>query len=371
MWLQGEYTSSPLFKPGQHPFWQAKQWPSDAVLDKQGRALLHERQRKGGMLPFTALPTYRRRWIYDDQLIAHIQVMFGTNLVAGASVDAGCQARSAHNVHCGSRMYRNGRHAVNCSYTAAMHVRHETTRKFVCNILQRHTDFSFETHEKVRYSERRGQAYRGDIEIYLPGGQRPVLMDVTMIDPAVQTHPCVGLSARDYQRYHAEAVDNATEGTCGRQSPCGEGIRYAPAQGPAAVSARLAEYNKRKKYGLDTANIRHDSRRRPTPRGMEFVPFAAQLTGSLGPSAEKWLTRCAQAAAQRGPHVPRRERERLQALLLQQWHEEWIFGLPELHRRLLAVYHRRCRDTFTSNRLYRSFPTDSGPAATGSSHPSS
>ena len=133
----------------------------------------------------------------------------------------------------------------------------------------------------------------------------------------------------------------------------------------------IAEHKKRDKYQDDASNIRHDSRRRPTPRGMEFVPFAAQLTGSLGPSAEKWLTSCAQAAAQRGPHVPRRERERLQALLLQQWHEEWIFGLPELHRRLLTVYHRRCRDTFTASSLFRSIPTHPGPAANGSSHPSS
>jgi len=377
LWLQGEYSTSPLSKPGRL-FWQATQWPTEAMLDKPGRAILHDRQRKGGMLAFTALPTYRHRWIYDDQLIAHIQVMFGATLVTGVSVSDGCQAQSNRGVHCGHNMYRNGRHALNCTNTAVLHVRHETTRNFVCNIMQKHTDLSVEIREKRRFSERRGHDFSPDAEVYPPGhsGKRPVALDFTMIDPAVQTHACVGLSVNDYQRLHAANVIDSTvssNGTCSRRTPCGEGCHSMPAQGPAAVSARLAEHTKREKYGQDTYNIRRDARGRPTPRGMDFVPFAAQLTGSFGPSAEKWLAKCAEAAARRGPPVPHRERKRLQALLLKQWHEEWIFGLPELHRRLLVVYHRRCRDTFTSSRLYRSIqvPTTSGAAATGSTHPSS
>ena len=66
-----------------------------------------------------------------------------------------------------------------------LHIRHETLRKFVCDILRRDTDLVFEVHETLRHSLLRGD-YRGDLEIYFPGrGRRPVLMDVTVVDPAV------------------------------------------------------------------------------------------------------------------------------------------------------------------------------------------
>ena len=80
-----------------------------------------------------------------------------------------------------------GRHAINCSVAALLDKLHEELRSFLCAVMGTHTDFTSETHERRRHSDRRGTMYRVDIEIFEPR-KRPVLMDVTVVDPAVQKH---------------------------------------------------------------------------------------------------------------------------------------------------------------------------------------
>ena len=355
LWIQGEYDKSPLAKPGQSPFWQATPWLATTVLDKPGMALLHERRRKGGLLTFTALQTHAARMIFNEELIAHTQVMFGLRLVSAATAEAGCQARSQNNDICGKAMYKNGRHAVNCNQVAACYIRHETAVRYMLDMAEKYTKMGYSNHELLRQGEVR--VYRADAEFIIPGSNRDVVADATVVDPAVRALPeperarrgpdppaaCIGLSVAAYKSKHPP----------GQECKCGEGAAHRRAQGPAAVAARIAEQEKRALYGRDPDLIRRNAWGNPTPLGMEFVPFAAQLTGSLGPDAEAWLDRCAQAAARRGPHVSYRERKRRQALYLKQMHEAWLFRLPGLHWQLMSKYNKACHDTFSGHRRSR------------------
>ena len=154
------------------------------------------------MVIFTAhAATYNRR-VYDDQFIAYIKVVFGIKLVPSDSrFGSGCQAITSRGTPCGAAMGLIGWHAVNCSVVALLDKRHEELRSFLCAVMGTHTDFTFETHEKRHHSDRTGTMYRGDIEIFEPR-KRPVLMDVTVVDPAVQKHSCVGLSTKQYEDEH-------------------------------------------------------------------------------------------------------------------------------------------------------------------------
>ena len=187
--------------------------------------------------------------------------------------------------------------------------------------------------------------YRGDIEIFEPQ-KRPVLMDVTLIDPAVQKHSCVGLSTKQYEDKHHRRVDPNQSGKCPARTPCGETCE-STTNGPALVSARIAEWEKIQKYGTDCESITEDAWGRQVPRGgMQFVPFAAQLSGGFGPKAEEWLQRCAKAATRCLFNLSSEQRKRAPARFLKQWHIDWEFRLPKLHLKLLVAYQRHCRAVF-------------------------
>ena len=162
----------------------------------------------------------------------------------------------------------------------------------------------------------------------------------------MQKHSCVGLSTKQYEDKHRCQVVPNEPGKCPARSPCGE-ICESMTNGPALVSARLAEQQKILKYGNDCENIRKDAWGRPVPRGgMQFVPFAAQLTGGFGPNTEEWLRRCAKAATRRLFNLSSEQRKRAPARLLKQWHIDWTFKLPKLHLKLLVVYECHCRKIF-------------------------
>ena len=77
--------------------------------------------------------------------------------------------------------------------------------------------------------------YRGDIEIFEPQ-KRPVLMDVTLIDPAVQKHSCVGLStiiSSTKANIVAEWIRIKQASVQPEANPCGE-ICESVTNGPAA-----------------------------------------------------------------------------------------------------------------------------------------
>lgn len=308
------------------------------------KALLHTRRRRWGMVVFTSHASAHNRRVYDDQLAAFIKVIFGTQLVPRDSrFGSGCQAITSRGTTCGAEMGLNSRHAVNCNVAALLSKRHEEVRSFLCSIMGSYTDFTFETHERRRHSDRRGVMYRGDIEIFEPQ-KRPVLMDVTLIDPAVQKHSCVGMSSKQYDDKHDRRIVPNQPGKCPARAPCGE-IGESTTNGPALVSARIAELQKIEKYGNDCEQITEDAWGRPVPRGgMQFVPFAAQLSGGFGPMAEEWLSRCAKAATRLTFNLSVEQRKRAPARLIKQWHIDWAFRLPKLHLKLLVAYQFQCKN---------------------------
>ena len=141
-------------------------------------------------------------------------------------------------------------------------------------------------------------------------------------------------------------MDPNQSGKCPARNPCGA-ICESTTNGPALVSARIAEREKIDKYGNDCESITEDAWGRPVPRGgMQFVPFAAQLSGGFGPKAEEWLQRCAKAATRCLFNISSEQRKRAPVRFIKQWHIDWEFRLPKLHLKLLVAYQRHCRAVF-------------------------